>query len=1340
LCAIKSYPPNDANGVLVDSTLNWSTNSGTTGGSANGFLLYLDSNFTNVQNQSQAALVDTFITFQHPLTNSNLSLNTTYYWNVVPFNGVGKATNCEVDSFTTEIGDVGISQLLKPESICGLTSNESVKVVFENKGNLTIPANTMVPVGYQLGSNTSVSESYMLNSPFNPGDTINYTFNNSLDLSQGGTNYNFKTWTGLQEDNNLSNDTFSTGIFVPFTPQVPTVNNDTFCKGKAPKFTTSSNTSFYHWYDSATGGNFIANSGNTYTTSAFNQDTTFYVEAASSPKKSLLITETALGLDDSIEIQNVSDDAVDASGWVVAVSNSATDINQVNPTLWNLGNISKDQLLYRTDAGGPNPWGSNIVWDPNVPGWAIIIDDQGEVVDFVAWGWSQSNLQSFNPTINGFNISLNNQWSGGGTNACNIGSNVKRTGSLDDNDASNFTCGNPNVGAPNPQFNYPEVCTSSRVSANAISRDATTSFMEGSPFNGVGGNQTMANPDSACVGDTMTYKFPAPGNFSNSEYGNKWEISEIQFETMAGSGAQDTNFTLATNNADAQLMYVASPSEGNNLFEISVTVNLLSACDTSFTNYLYIEPGPQANFALADSCPVNLQFNNNSNLSSQLSTSSWDFGDGSTASNRSPVHTYGQSGNYNVELVLTSEQGCGADTATKNVQIAPKPQVDFAFDTTCQNQSITFSNNSSISTGSLSYQWNFGNGQTSTKINGTQTYNIATSRDVTLTATSNKGCSNSITKTVGVDPTPNTDFTIFGSQYCQGDTLNFINQTTNQGLSPNYEWNFDNGDTSVVKDPNYAYSSSGNFNVALSAATDSGCIATQTKQISVDATPQVDFIVANSSICEGNTVQFNNATSFSGSGSINYNWSFGDGTTAQQPNASNTYAVAGEYQVQLGAIPSQSACQNSLTKSILVGKKPNANFTAPNDACEGSTIQFNDNSQYQGNESLNYNWDLGNRTADAKDTSITYGTANNFTITLTTTTDSTNCTDSKSQSLTIHADPEIVNLSNNGDCSNQLIDFNTQVNYSGDSLGHAWEFGDGAFSNQPNPKHEYTSSGNYDVQYIANSPTFTCADTINQNLNITESPSASFQKPQLICTDDAVTFTNSSQGGPGSLSYDWDFDNGQTSTDQNPEVTFNNTGDLDISLVTTESNNNCTDTATKMVTVNETPNSNFSVDKNGSQVVLNTAINTYASYEWNFGDGSSSFEVSPVHTYDNSGQYPITLSVETSAGCSSQSTDTVDIATSIDQQLANSIDLATYPNPFKEAININYELANAEAVKMQVVDQTGRTVATLIDEEQAAGKHQIEFDPAKHGYSSGVFILKLLIDEQSEEQMLINIE
>jgi len=131
----------------------------------------------------------------------------------------------------------------------------------------------------------------------------------------------------------------------------------------------------------------------------------------------LLVTEVSTGLARYVEIQNVSDHVIDTTDWAVLLNDpSLGSINDVLAVAWDLpASVTAGQVLYQTDDAGDAYWGATIPWDPEGPGWVMILDSGGTVMDFVAWGYTAPDIASLSIDYGGFTgITVGDGWGGGG--------------------------------------------------------------------------------------------------------------------------------------------------------------------------------------------------------------------------------------------------------------------------------------------------------------------------------------------------------------------------------------------------------------------------------------------------------------------------------------------------------------------------------------------------------------------------------------------------------------------------------------------------------------------------------------------------------------------------------------------------------------------------------------------------------------------------------------------------------------------------------------------------------------------------------------------------------------
>jgi PKD repeat protein len=132
---------------------------------------------------------------------------------------------------------------------------------------------------------------------------------------------------------------------------------------------------------------------------------------------------------------------------------------------------------------------------------------------------------------------------------------------------------------------------------------------------------------------------------------------------------------------------------------------------------VYSKPIPAFSINDTDQClkQNNFVFNNLSSIRKGNLSYRWKFGDITFSGLTSPAHRYFAVGNYLVTLIDTSDKGC-IDSLKKSIRVDAMPLVSYTVNDTGQcinNQSFIFTNNSSISVGTLQYLWKFGDANTS---------------------------------------------------------------------------------------------------------------------------------------------------------------------------------------------------------------------------------------------------------------------------------------------------------------------------------------------------------------------------------------------------------------------------------------------------------------------------------------------------------------------------------------------------------------------------------------------------------------------------------------------------
>lgn len=662
-----------------------------------------------------------------------------------------------------------------------------------------------------------------------------------------------------------------------------------------------------------------------------------------------------------------------------------------------------------------------------------------------------------------------------------------------------------------------------------------------------------------------------------------------------------------------------------------------------FDYFLHNHPTPNANFNIgssANNCGLTINFNNMSSMSSgTITTYNWNFGDGTTSSLENPSHIYSNPGTYNVTLIVGSPHGC-YDTTMNVVTVNPQPTVVFNFNNSCQFAPVTFTENSNIQQGVINqWNWNFGDGSSSSNSNPTHMYSTPGTYSVSLTVTSNFGCTASQTQLVTIYDKPVANYITNQTSACS-HTISFINTSSiSNGNITNNNWNYGDGNTATTVNGLNNYINTGTFNVQLVVTSNNGCTDTVMYPVIISPLPIAAFSANN--VCLNNVTPFNNTSSVT-SGFITFtNWQFGDGnqSTITQPNYQ--YLNPGTYNVTLN-ITTNSNCSNSVTHQVTVYPLPNVLFTA-NNVCEGSSINYVNNSGIASGNISNYVWDF---TSDGipdntnQTASYLFPSAGTY-ITQLMAISNFNCVATNSLTVTVYPKPQVQFISS-AVCQGAASTFTNQTTIvSGLVSNYNWLYGDNTSGSGFNPSHLYNFPGTYNTTLTATS-NHNCSNSFNQTVIVHPKPNVNFQS-SITCLNQATQFTNQTNIISGSIiKYRWDFENNGTIDDStaNPAFIYPIAGTLQSRLVAI-SNNNCINQNVNPVIVHYNPVANFAAPStcmpaNTNFTNLSTSSDgAITSYAWDFnGDNFiDNNQSSPQYIYTQVGNYGVKLEVQTQFGC-----------------------------------------------------------------------------------------------------------
>ena len=797
----------------------------------------------------------------------------------------------------------------------------------------------------------------------------------------------------------------------------------------------------------------------------------------------------------------------------------------------------------------------------------------------------------------------------------------------------------------------------------------------------------ITGPTSICVGATATYSIATVAGATSYTW-------SVPAGTVINSGQGTTSISVTA---------------GSTSGTISVTANNACGSSNPRTLSIAITPAPTVTAASANS---SICVGGSTTLTGGgASTYVWNPGNLSGSSvTVSPTTT------TTYTVTGTNANGC-VNTATVTLAVNPLPTVSStaSLSTICSGGTTTLT-----SSGASTYVWNPGN------LSGSSvTVSPITTTTYTVTGTDASGCVNTSTVTVNVNASPVVTATTANASICMGDTT-----TLTAGGATSYVWS--SGGTSATEQ----VSPSTTTTYTVTGTDANSCTNTATVTVNVNTLPTVTATTANASICVGGS-----ATLTAG-GATSYVWSSGGTSATEQvsPATATTYTVTGT---------DANGCVNTATVIVNVNALPTVNLGADVTQCggtvtldaqnQGSTYLWSDNSMMQtlvvsttGNYSVAVtdingcvNTDsivvtidsvvivnLGSDTTrcggwvslNAGNPGSTYLWSNSATGQASIVTSSgtyyvdvtapSGCTGSDTIVVTINNQP-IANLGpDTATCQGNIT-----LDAGNPGSTYVW-------SNSASTQTITVGAGTYFVTVTDPSG---CSDRDTISIQVNTPPTITVSSDTAICVGGQATLTAS--GGTGYL-----WSNGAPTQ----SITVSPTTSTAYYVTVTDSNI-CT--ASDFVIVNVLPGSTsqFTHTVSGSTAVFTNQSSNANTYNWNFGDNTTSNAVNPSHTYTQNGTFTVTLTVTGPCG-SATFTQVVTITqVGLVEQGSLSDGINVYPNPnngvFTLAIN-----ANLGDVVIEVVDMQGRVVyASNENNVQTGFTKQIGMETA----SSGMYMLRM---------------
>ena len=658
-------------------------------------------------------------------------------------------------------------------------------------------------------------------------------------------------------------------------------------------------------------------------------------------------------------------------------------------------------------------------------------------------------------------------------------------------------------------------------------------------------------------------------------------------------------------------------------------------------------------------------------------------------------------------VFVAYDPALNTDTCSFTVTITPNAVVDFTFAPTCVGEIIYFTAIATVDTvlGTSidSYEWEFNDGSAiNGDVNPTHVYNTAGDYDVTLTVTTNWGCETSVTYTVTVSDPPvyTVDVT---DAVCNGESNGTITINVTGGNSP------------ITFSLNGGAEQSSNVFSGLAAGTyvitmNNGCIRTVTVTVGEPAAITVDA-TSQPVLCNGDASGSIDVTALGGTGALQYSV---DGGANYQPTGSFSGLSAGSYvvmvmdengcSVSVGVVITQPAAALAATAEV-------QNVACTGDGSGSVTVSATGGTgAYQYSIDGGTSWQSNNVFADVA--------GGDYTITVE---DANGC--STTVDVTVTEPAELLTLSTQVTpvSCNGAADGVITLTAAGGDADYEYSFNGGTTWQSSNTLAGFAPGIYTVIVRDANGCEVAAIVSVTQPAALTLAATAS--SPSSCEGADNGSFTVEAGGGTAPYTY-------TSNGNSNSSGVFSNvTSGTHLVTVTDESG--CSASVEVVVGFNNPlPVAAFNWFASGSVVQFSNQSTNGTTYAWSFGDGTSSTDQNPVHTYAAGGTYTVTLVVTNACGSDTivWTIDTNNIG--INDPGTDASVLNIYPNPNHGQFTLNFTTTG-------IIGQIQVNVMTIEGRLVMAEQFTVNADTFVRNYSdielaAGVYVVQFISQNKTE--------
>jgi len=486
-------------------------------------------------------------------------------------------------------------------------------------------------------------------------------------------------------------------------------------------------------------------------------------------------------------------------------------------------------------------------------------------------------------------------------------------------------------------------------------------------------------------------------------------------------------------------------------------------------------------------------------------------------------------GFHSVELRVEDTYGC-TDSLMLVTKVHPHPNAQISTVNACLLDAVEVRDSSTVDTGSfVQWIWDMGTGDTLNDQNNFYFYSSAGYHPMTLIATSDDQCRDTVSSSVRVYQLPTADF--MHQDTCEYDSL-LVSSASLEGDTTisHYEWTFGDGTPSQTGNPaQHLYGANAINEVQLIITDLYGCESRVIKDVEIFEQPNVAFSFMD--VCDQDSVSFMDATAYDSTGlysSVEWFWDFGDGNAVNaSPNPSHVYDTAGFYDVTLSVV-SNRGCVDSLTQTVQIHPLPIPAFSWI-DTCAGKPFEFEDESTIAAAALVAWEWNFGDSIVNERHPTVEFDTGGLQDVKLSVRS-SFGCVDSLVQAVDVMYVPQaIYEVNMLESCSPATFELENMTQAVPDNIiRFAWFLKGDSISTDPSISQTLTNEGRVPNTYVYQLAAVTdegCASVfqLEDTLQVFPLPVAGFVADPVETTtyQSLVSFSDTSTDA---VEWIWDFD------------------------------------------------------------------------------------------------------------------------------------------------------------------------------------------------------------------------